>query len=43
MPENSGFYHAAYAVATVIYVLYAVVLTMRRKRVRAVHAVRGPG
>jgi hypothetical protein len=34
MPENAGYYHLAYAVATGIYVIYAVTLVIRWKRVR---------
>lgn len=37
MPDNAGYYHLAYAVATGIYVLYAVFLVMRWKRVKAKH------
>lgn len=32
MPDNSGFYHAAYVVAVAIYVLYA--LSIRRRAAR---------
>ncbi|MEO8193347.1 MAG: hypothetical protein ABI681_05820 [Gemmatimonadales bacterium] len=35
MPENSGFYHLAYAVATGIYVGYSLLLVARWNRVRA--------
>ena len=35
MPDNSFFYHAAYAVATAIYVGYAIVLAARRKKARS--------
>ena len=38
LPDNASYYYAAYAVATAIYVGYALVLTARRKRVRARHA-----
>jgi hypothetical protein len=34
MPDTSGYYHAAYAIALSIYVLYALSLYMRRKRLR---------
>lgn len=37
MPNNAGYYHLAYAVATGIYVLYAAVLVMRWKREKARH------
>ena len=37
MPNNAGYYHLAYAVATGIYVLYAAVLVMRWNRVKAKH------
>jgi hypothetical protein len=35
MPDNASFLHAAYAVAVVVYVGYAVALVRRRARVRA--------
>jgi hypothetical protein len=35
MPENAGFYHAAYVVAAVVYLGYAAALLRRRGRVRA--------
>ena len=35
MPDNSFYYHLGYAVATGIYVVYAVLLVMRWKRVKA--------
>jgi Ca2+/H+ antiporter len=34
MPDNSGYYHAAYIVATVIYLTYAVGLYFRLRRMR---------
>ena len=34
MPENSGFYHAAYVVALVLYVGYAISLKRRMDRLR---------
>lgn len=34
MPDNAGFYHAAYAVAAVIYGLYAFSLAARRRKLR---------
>jgi hypothetical protein len=34
MPETSGYYHTAYAIAIAIYSLYAVSLYLRRKRLR---------
>jgi hypothetical protein len=34
MAETAGYYHAAYIVAGVLYVLYAVSLASRRRRVR---------
>jgi len=37
VPDNAGYYHLAYAVATGIYVFYAVVLVMRWNRVKARH------
>jgi hypothetical protein len=40
VPDNAIFYHLAYAVATGIYVLYAVVLVVRWNRVKV---RRGPG
>ena len=33
--DNSGYYHAAYAVALTVYALYAFTLWRRRSRVRA--------
>ena len=35
MPDNAGYYHLAYAVATGIYAIYAITLVMRWKRVRS--------
>jgi hypothetical protein len=35
MPDNASFLHAAYAVAAVVYLGYAVALMRRRARVRA--------
>lgn len=35
MADTAAYYHAAYAVAAVIYVLYAVSLVARRRAVRA--------
>ena len=35
MPDNSSYYHAAYAVALTVYALYTVTLWRRRARVRA--------
>ena len=32
MPDNAGYYHAAYVVAAVLYVLYAVSIWVRRRR-----------
>ena len=34
MPDTSGYYHAAYTIALSIYVLYALSLYERRKRLR---------
>jgi len=34
-PSNAGYYEAAYAVAAIVYALYAVALWRRRARVRA--------
>ena len=34
MPDNAGYYHAAYAAALIIYSLYAVSLYVRRTRFR---------
>ncbi len=31
-PDNAGYYHAAYVVAAVLYVLYAVSIWLRRRR-----------
>jgi hypothetical protein len=33
-PDNAGYYHAAYAAAVIIYLLYALSLWRRRARVR---------
>lgn len=33
-PDNSSFYHAAYAIAIAVYGLYAILLRRRRVRVR---------
>ena len=35
MPDNAGYYHLAYAVATGIYVGYAILLTIRWNRAKA--------
>ena len=35
MPDNTGYYHAAYAVAITVYALYTITLWRRRARVRA--------
>jgi hypothetical protein len=35
MPDNASFMHAAYAVAAVVYLGYALTLVRRRARVRA--------
>jgi hypothetical protein len=35
MPDNSSYLHAAYAIAAVVYLGYAVALMRRRARVRA--------
>jgi hypothetical protein len=35
MAETSGYYHAAYIVAGVLYVAYAISLVVRRRQVRA--------
>jgi hypothetical protein len=35
MAETSGYYHAAYVVAAVLYVAYAISLVVRRRRTRA--------
>jgi hypothetical protein len=37
MPDNAGFYHAAYVAAAAIYGLYALSLHWRRRRVRERH------
>ncbi len=34
LPDNSGYFHAAYAVAVVVYLAYAVLLVRRRARAR---------
>ena len=42
MPDNASFLHAAYAVAAVVYLGYALVLVRRRARVReALRQARG--
>jgi hypothetical protein len=35
MPETSWYYHVAYTIALSIYVLYAISLLTRRRRLRA--------
>ena len=35
MPDNAGFYHAAYAVVIVVYAVYTASLLRRRARTRA--------
>lgn len=35
MPDNAGYYHAAYVAAAVIYALYALSLWRRRRALRA--------
>jgi hypothetical protein len=35
MPDNAGFYHAAYAVVAVVYLGYTAALLRRRARMRA--------
>jgi len=37
VPNNAGFYHLAYAVATGIYTLYAILLVVRWNRVKDRH------
>lgn len=37
MPNNAGYYHLAYAVATGIYVIYAMTLAARWTRVKGKH------
>lgn len=34
IPDNAGYYHAAYAVAVVLYGVYAVSIWVRRRAVR---------
>ena len=34
MPDNAGFYHAAYVAAAAIYSLYALSLAVRRRKLR---------
>jgi hypothetical protein len=34
MPDNAGYYHAAYAVAALVYGLYAVSIWWRRRKLR---------
>ncbi len=34
LPSNAGYYHAAYAIAAVVYVGYALLLVRRRARAR---------
>ncbi len=34
MPDNAGFYHAAYIVAVVIYVVYAISIGRRTAKLR---------
>ena len=33
-PDNAGYYHAAYIAAAVIYVLYAISIAVRLRRLR---------
>jgi hypothetical protein len=33
MPDNAGYYHAAYVLSGVIYVVYALSIYLRRKRI----------
>jgi hypothetical protein len=35
MPENAGYYHLAYVVASVIYIGYSLLLAMKRKKLRS--------
>lgn len=35
MPQNAGYYHAAYAVVIVVYGLYSLSLWLRLRRARA--------
>jgi hypothetical protein len=35
MPDNAGFYHAAYGMAAAIYAIYALTIYWRWKRVRS--------
>ena len=37
MPDNSGYYHLAYAVATGIYAVYALMLAVRWNLVKGTH------
>ena len=37
MPNNAGYYHLAYAVATGIYAVYAITLAVRWNRVKGMH------
>jgi hypothetical protein len=34
LPDNAGYFHAAYAMAALVYLGYAVLLVRRRSRVR---------
>ena len=39
MPHNEFYYHLGYAVATGIYVIYAVILAVRWNRVKSKHVI----
>lgn len=41
MPSNAGYYHAAYVVAAVVYVLYAYSIRVRMRALRARAAAAG--
>ena len=38
MPDNAGYYHLAYAAASLIYIAYAVRLSMKRSKLRSQRA-----
>ncbi len=41
MPDNAGYYHLAYAAASLIYIVYALRLAMKRNKIRAQRARTG--
>jgi hypothetical protein len=38
MPDNAGYYHIAYAAASLIYIAYALRLTAKRNKLRSQRA-----